>query len=95
MSSGSIQVRILYSPKVGDRARETMGLWGIDDLKYRLATSRNFDRKERPVLNFQFWDTISIIHFQIILLLGYSDMRNRLESFLRFVRLWFCGLGAN
>ena len=64
-------------------------------LNIRLDLLPRRPKKKRASLYLAFIDKLYFLFIQILYLLEYSGMGNRLGPFLRFVGLWFCGLGAN
>ena len=64
-------------------------------LNIRLDLLPRWPKKKKASLYLAFIDKLYFLFIQILYLLEYSGMGNRLGQFLRFVGLWFCGLGAN
>ena len=64
-------------------------------LNIRLDLLPRRPKKTKASLYLAFIDKLYFLSIQILYLLEYSGMGNRLGPFLRFMGLWFCGLGAH
>ena len=64
-------------------------------LNIRLDLLPRRPKKKKASLYLAFIDKLYFLFIQILHLLWYLGMGNRQGPFLRFVGLWFCGLGAN
>ena len=69
-----------------------MGLHGLLNIRLDLLPRR--PKKKKASLYLAFIDKLYFLFIQILYLLWYLGMGNRHGPFLRFVGLWYCGLGA-